>query len=319
MSRKSRILIYIIFVVFILIGFLVFFITKNQMETDSITSENKKLQVVTTLFPLYDFSKNIGQDKVDVILLLPPGVEPHSFDPKPGDIIFINNADIFIYTGKFMEPWAEDILKSVANKNLLVVDASSGINLISLAPEDQNKNTASIDPHIWLDFDNDKTIIDLITAAFVKKDPKNKLFYEKNAEEYKSKLTELDREYMSTLSYCKSKKIIYAGHYAFGYLVKRYDLEYIAVQGLSPDAEPTANDLINIINQIKENNIKYIFYEELSSPKIAEMLSKETGTKLLFLNPGANISKEQLESGVTFISIMKNNLENLKIGLEYNQ
>jgi len=319
MSRKSRILIYIIFVVFILIGFLVFFITKNQMETDSITFENKKLQVVTTLFPLYDFSKNIGQDKVDVILLLPPGVEPHSFDPKPGDIIFINNADIFIYTGKFMEPWAEDILKSVANKNLLVVDASSGINLISLAPEGQNKNTASIDPHIWLDFDNDKTIIDLITAAFVKKDPKNKLFYEKNAEEYKSKLTELDREYMSTLSYCKSKKIIYAGHYAFGYLVKRYGLEYIAVQGLSPDAEPTANDLINIINQIKENNIKYIFYEELSSPKIAEMLSKETGTKLLFLNPGANISKEQLESGVTFISIMKNNLENLKIGLEYNQ
>jgi zinc transport system substrate-binding protein len=320
MSKKSRILIYIIFVVLIFIGFLVFFIIKNQIGTDNNTaSENKKLQVATTLFPLYDFAKNIGQDKADVFLILPPGVEPHSFDPKPGDLIFINNADIFIYTGKFMEPWAEDILGSIKNENLLVVDASGGINLISLVAEGQSENTTPIDPHIWLDFDNDKTIVDSIATAFAEKDPKNKSFYEKNAKEYKMKLAELDEKYASSLSYCKSKKIIYAGHYAFGYLAKRYGLEYIAAQGISPDAEPTINDLINLVNQIESSNIKYVFYEELASPKIAEMLSKETGAKLLFLNPAANISKEQLESGATFISIMESNLKNLKIGLEYNK
>jgi zinc transport system substrate-binding protein len=118
---------------------------------------------------------------------------------------------------------------------------------------------------------------------------------------------------------CSSKEIIYAGHYAFGYLTKRYGLEYFAAQGVSPDSEPTAADLINLVNQIKKDNIKYIFYEELSSPKIAQTLSDETGAELLLLNAAHNISKEQLEQGATFISIMKNNLTNLKIGLGYKE
>lgn len=320
MSKKSRILIYIIFIVLIFIGLLVFFLLKSQTGNDKNTvSENKKLQVVTTLFPLYDFAKNIGQDKVQVTLLLPPGVEAHSFEPKPSDVLLINKADIFIYTGKFMEPWAEDIIKSITNKNLVVVNASNGINLISAVFNNPDEPAGSIDPHIWLDFDNDKMIVNSIAAAFVKKDPENKSFYEKNAKEYNLQLTDLDKDYKSALSLCKSKEIIYAGHYAFGYLAKRYGLKYLAAQGVSPDAEPTANDLINLVNQIKKDNIKYIFYEELASPKIAETLSKETGAKLILLNAAHNVSKEQLEKGITFISIMKSNLENLKIGLEYKQ
>jgi len=299
---------------------LVFFILKGQTENDKSTvSENKKLQVVTTLFPLYDFAKNIGQDKIRVTLLLPPGVEAHSFEPKPADVILINQADIFIYTGEFMEPWAEDIVKSITNKNLLVVNASNGINLIPAVFHDSYESARSIDPHIWLDFDNARMMVNSIMKAFTEKDPENKSFYEENAKEYNQQLADLDDDYKSALSLCKSKEIVYAGHYAFGYLAKRYGLKYLAAQGVSPDAEPTANDLINLVNQIKEDNIKYIFYEELSSPKIAETLSNETGTKLLILSAAHNVSKEQLNEGVTFISIMKSNLNNLKIGLEYKQ
>lgn len=262
-----------------------------------------KINVVTTLFPFYDFAKVIGGDKTVVSLLLPPGVDAHSFEPKPGDIFKINQADVFIYTGDFMEPWAKDVLNGINNKNLLIMNASNGVNLIPA------------DPHIWLDFSNDKIIINSITNALAEKDPANKSFYEKNAMTYGKQLTDLDDEYSSALSQCSSKEIIYGGHYAFGYLAKKYGLKYIAAQGVSPDAEPTANELAALVNQIRNNSIKYVFYEELSGPKIAETLANETGAKLLLLNAGHNIAKSDLDKEVSFIDIMKKNLENLKIGL----
>src|SRR4030042_3394042 len=114
----------------------------------------KKLKVITTLFPLYDMAKRIGADKADVSLLLPPGVEAHSFEPKPSDIVKINEADIFVYTGKFMEPWAEDVIKGVANNNLIVVDASRGAKMVTGVFHDAEEPAGSLDPHIWLDFDN---------------------------------------------------------------------------------------------------------------------------------------------------------------------
>jgi zinc transport system substrate-binding protein len=320
MSKKIKTLIYSIFIIFIVIGLMVFFILKNQSDNSkNVTSGHKKLQIVTTLFPLYDFVKNIGQDNVDVTLLLPPGVDAHSFEPRPGDVILINQADIFVYTGKFMELWADDIVKSITNKNLLVVNASNGITLIPAVSNDSNEQNSSIDPHIWLDFDNAGIIVNSIAKALSEKDPANSPKYEKNATGYLQQLKDLDNEYKSDISLCSSKEIIYAGHYAFGYLVKRYGLKYFAAQGVSPDSEPTAVDLINLVNHIKKDNIKYIFYEELTSPKIAQALSDETGAKLLLLNAGHNISRDQLRQGITFITIMKNNLTNLKIGLGYKE
>ena len=263
-----------------------------------------KITVITTLYPLYDFVKNVGQDKVDVSLLLPPGTEAHSFEPKPNDVIKINQSDIFIFTGKFMEPWVDDLISGLTNKKLLIIDDSVGVKLISQ------------DPHIWMDLSNAQTMVNTITQALVTKDPSNKNFYETNANIYNQKLAALDQTYQSTISSCKTKEIIYGGHYALGYLVTRYGLKYSSAQGISPDSEPTVNDLIQLINQIKRDNIKYIFYEELSSPKIAQTISQESGAKLLFLNSAHNISKNQFDQGISFISIFENNLSSLKIGLE---
>jgi zinc transport system substrate-binding protein len=274
-----------------------------------------KIIVVTTLFPLYDFAQNIGQDKVEVSLLLPPGVEPHSFEPKPSDIAKISKADVFVYTGKFMEPWAEDIIKGISGRNVKVVDSSADIKIIPAVFYDKDEPKGSMDPHIWLDFDNAKIIVDNIAQALSEKDTANADYYKQKAGEYKDALSMLDNKYKAALSSCKSKEIVYGGHYAFGYLARRYGLQYLAAQGISPDAEPTAQDLIRLVQQIKKDNIRYVFYEELTNTKIAETLVNETQAKMLPLNAAHNITKKDFENKVSFLSIMENNLRNLKLGL----
>jgi len=279
-------------------------------------SRMKKLKVITTIFPLYDMARNIGADKAEVSLLLTPGVEAHSFEPKPSDIVKINEADVFVYTGKFMEPWAEDVIRGAVNKNLIVVDASLGIKVIPVVFHDADEPAGSPDPHIWLDFDNAKIMVKNIAQTFQLKDSADRDFYEKKANDYSNKLTGLDTLYKTTLATCKDKEIVYGGHYAFGYLARRYGLKYLAAQGVSPDAEPTANDLVRLVEQIKKNKIRYIFYEELTSPKIAETIAGETNAKMLLLNAAHNLSRDQFDQGLSFFDILKRDLENLRVGLE---
>jgi zinc transport system substrate-binding protein len=282
-------------------------------------NNSKKVTIITTLFPLYDFAKNVGQDKVEVSLLLPPGTEPHTFEPKPSDIAKISSADVFIYTGKFMEPWAEDVLKGVSNNSLKVVDASAGIKMISGVFSDADKPAGSLDPHIWLNFDNDQKMVQVVADSLAEKDRANAKYYQQKASEYKNKFLALDAKYESSLSKCQSKKIVYGGHYAFGYLAERYGLEYLAAQGISPDSEPTAQDLVRLVEQIKKDDIKYVFYEELTTSKIAETLASETKAQMLLLNAAHNLTKKDFEKQISFISIMEQNLVNLKIGLECNK
>ena len=285
----------------------------------------KRVTVVTTLFPLYDFARTIGQDKVDASLLLPPGVEAHSFEPRPGDIVRINVADVFVYTGRFMEPWVADLLRSLANKTLIVADASEGINLIEGTGEhEENESVAEathphggMDPHIWLDFSNAQKMVDTICAALVEKDPQSKEFYLKNAEDYKRQLAGLDQEYQQALAQCRYRTIIHAGHFAFGYLAKRYSLTFLsAYKGFSPDAEPTPRDISELIEKTKQSGVKYVYYEELISPKVARTLAAEAGVQLLPLNGAHNVSRDALARGDTFLSVMQRNLESLKKGLE---
>jgi len=314
-----------------LLIFLIF--TSCQKKEEAITDQ-KKIRVITTLFPLYDFAKRIGQEKADVSLLLPPGVEAHDFEPSPADMRRIQNADIFIYTGSSMEPWVEKLLQSVDTKRLLVIDTSLGINLIK-GHHEHNEGEVSdssrrqendhfyghksdnLDPHIWLDFSNAIKMVDTIMAGYINRNPQNQDVYRKNANEYKKELESLDKKYKNTLSSCKNRVIIHAGHFVFGYLAKRYDLKYIsAYKGFTPDSEPTPKRLVEIIKTLKKYDLKTIYYEELITPKVAETISKETGCNLLMIHGAHNISKEDMDRGVTFISLMEKNLENLKIGMQ---
>ncbi len=290
--------------------------TKDRPE------DMKKISVVTTLFPLYDFTRAIAGNKADILLVLPPGVEAHAFEPKPADTLKIGRAGLFVYTGKYMEPWAQDILKSAANKKLTVADTSSGIKLLRFNEEahkadaDEGHHHELYDPHIWLDFENAMKMADTITDGLCKADPGNCDFYRKNAQGYKQKLAELDKRYRESLSGCRKKTLVHGGHFAFGYLARRYGLEYISAYEGSPNAEPTAKKLIALKKEITRNNIHWIFFEELLNPKVARIISQETGAGLLKLNGAHNVAKEEFGKGVTFLSLMEDNLVNLKTGLE---
>lgn len=280
---------------------------------------SRKLRVVCTLFPLYDFARNVGQEKVEVSLLLPPGVEAHSFEPKPRDIVAMQKADVLIYTGKAMEPWVEDVVNSVRNDKLLVIDASQGITLLSSRVEKQSyrHGVGNKDPHIWLDFTNAQKMVDTIADGFIRQAPDGKDFYLHNASTYKEKLEALDARYRQVINFCRKKVIIQGGHFAFGYLARRYGLTYIAAyEGAGEDIEPKPKDLIDLIQKVKKYEVKYVYYEELVQPKAARTLAEETGTGLLKLSAAHNVTRDEFARGVTFLAIMEQNLDNLKKGLE---
>jgi len=294
-------------------------------------SENsRKIKIITTLFPFYDFAKEVGQDKVDVSLLLPPGAEAHSFEPSPRDIIKINESSIFIYTGSDMEFWASDILKSIKNNKLKIIDASRGIELLERDPDKEEKhlneknehngehNHGKKDPHIWLDFSIDQKIVNDVFMALSEIDPANKNFYEKNTKIYIQKLDSLDKKYKDVIARCSKKVIMSGGHFVFGYPAKRYGLKYISpYTNFSADSEPSPRNITELIDNIKHFDIKVLYYEELLEPKVAKTISREAKVELLLLHGAHNLSKEELDKKITFLDIMNDNLEKLKIGLEY--
>lgn len=283
-----------------------------------------KLQVVTTLFPLYDFARTIAGTKGDVTMLLPPGVEPHSFEPKPDDIVRINNAGLFIYTNRYMEPWAVTILKGVYQSTLKVVDAGQGVTYLRAgeghghegnADHDAEHHAGGMDPHIWLDFGNAQLMVANILNGFLAADPANGEYYRKNAAVLSAALADLDQRYRSGLASCGSREILHGGHYAFGYLAHRYGLKYRAMTGVSSESEPSAAGMAAMVERIKRDRAHYIFAEELLSPRLTDTLANEAGVGVLKLNGAHNVSKDDFQRGVTFIDLMNENLKNLQKGL----
>ena len=285
----------------------------------------KKLTVVTTLFPLYDFARAIGGERTDVTLLLPPGIEPHTFEPKPADVMTVNKADIFVFTNEYMEPWAKSFLNGLPTHNITIVDTSKGVTLLKSGPEEEGEEAehgnlhhhhGGMDPHIWLDFANARIMVDNILVGMVGKDPANRDYYTARAAAYKAELTKLDDEYRTGLAGCGKRVFLHGGHYAFGYLARRYGLQYQSASAVNADAEPTPAKLADLVKLMRANGLKYVYSEELLSTRSAETIARETGATVLLLHGAHNISRDDLANRVTFISLMRKNLENLRTGLQ---
>jgi zinc transport system substrate-binding protein len=286
-------------------------------------SAQAHLKVVTTLFPLQEFAAAVGGENVQVEMIIPPGAEPHAWEPKPSDLAKIYRADIFLYMSPAMEPWVADLLKATRGARLEVVEASRSLPMLEVkgsrevSPQDRGHGREErVDPHVWLDFSLDRKIVDTIAAAFAEKDPANARRYRVNAGSYQARLEALDREYQSSLSPCRLRQIILGGHSAYAYLARRYGLEQIPLYGVSPDAEPTPKKLTAVIHAAKTHRVKYIFFEELVNPKLARVLAEEAGLQTLVLNAGANLTREQIRQKVTFLGLMEKNLANLRKGLD---
>jgi len=287
------------------------------MEKHANSNSASKIKIVTTIFPLMEFSKAVCGEKGEVSLLLPPGAEVHTWKPRPSDIIRVSSADLFIYIGAELEPWIHDLLKSLKNPDLTVLEVSEALPLHEdhVFGHQHSHAHQALDPHIWLDFGMDQIVVDKLAGVLSAMDPESSSFFQKNAALYKEKLSKLDQKFKEGLKECGHRTFILGGHSAFGYFARRYNLDQISLYGLSPNAKPTPKKLVEVVNLAKKHGIKSIYFEIYVSDELAKVMAKEVGAKTLILNPGANLTKEQLNSGTTFFDIMEKNLENLRNGL----
>lgn len=287
----------------------------------NIEAESEKPNVIVTLFPQYDMVRAIAKDKVNLELLLPAGVEPHSYEPTPNTIIRINESDLFVYTSDIMETWISNLFTELNDQGSIVVNSSNGVELITHLEEehsDEEDHDEEYDPHFWLDPLNAKIMAENITAGLIEMDPENADFYQANANIYLSELDKLDQEFIDLFNRVKLNKIIYGGHFAFGYLSNRFNIEILSpYTGYSPDAEPSVSSLAELINVMQENQIKVIFYEELVDPKIARTISEQTGANIEVLHGAHNLSQEEMAQGLTYLDVMRSNIEKLKVALNY--
>lgn len=296
------------------------------------TPETKKVQVAVSIYPLAEFVRAVGGDKVQVTTLVPAGVEAHSYELSAADMKKITQAQMFVYNGGGMESWADKVEASIKDKPVKVLQAGKGLFVkLEEHEHDEHKEEhkheehkheaghvhdhGGFDPHVWLDPVLASKQVVAIAETLQVVDPANKDYYQKNAQNYQEKLAKLDQEFKAMRSTAKQTAFV-TTHSAFASFAKRYDLEQIAIMGITPNVEPTPQALANLISLVKKEQIKYIFFEELVSPKIAETIAKEAGVKTLVLNPVEGLTKEQQEKKLSYLDLMQQNLANLKIALE---
>lgn len=291
-------------------------------KTDGKTAakDDKKLKVVATIYPVYEFVKQVGGDKVEVSMLVPPGAEPHDWEPTAKDLVKIKGAKLLVYQGSGLEPVDKLLAKDILGE---AVPVEAGKGLVKVHEEAAHKDDKKDkehdhdhqDVHVWLDPQLAQKEVEAIAAALVAADSGNADYYKKNAQGYIEQLKALDEEYKKGLANLSRKELV-TSHTAFAYLAERYGLEQVGIMGLSPDAEPTPEKMAEVAKYCREHQVKYIFFETLASPKLSETLAKETGAQLLVLNPIENLTEEEMKQGKTYISLMKENLTNLQKALK---
>lgn len=271
----------------------------------------EKIEAVGTFYPLAHFAAQVGGSLVAVANITPAGAEPHDYEPTPQDIAKTYGAKVFVMNGGGVDAWAEKIAPDLKSKGVTVVDMQ---NSIALATAPAGAETA-LDPHIWLDPVLAEQEIGLIRDAFIKADPGKAAVYTANAAAYIAQLARLDDEYKAGLASCRIKDIV-TSHAAFGYMAKQYGLTQIAIAGLSPDAEPSVQQLADIARLTKQNNVKYIFFESLVSPKLAQTIASEVGAQTIAFNPLEGLTDGQISSGETYLTVMRDNLDKLRLALD---
>lgn len=296
-------------VAFILLASPIF--SKPDELKEQSTESSMKKSVVVTIFPLYDFTRNIAEGRVELTLLTPVGIEAHSYEPKPSDLVPIRKADLFIYNSANFERYVTNLLETIKSSKMEVLDSSQSVSLIQ---SENEHGEEEFDPHFWLDPLNAIKQVLSIKVALVENDPANEEFYEANAIEYVKKIKDLDSKINSELSKCRQREFL-VFHRAFTYFAQRYNLTQLAVLGLSPEAEPTPKDVAKIVESARSMNIQVVYTEPTIDPRLAETIAKEITGQVLTLNPIENVSKEDFAHEKTYISIMEENLTSLLKGM----
>ena len=326
---------------------------------ENLPKDQKKLQVVTTIFPQYDFVRQIAGDNVSLTMLLKPGEETHSYEPTPQDIIAIQNADLFIYVGGENDEWVEDILESPEMedvKRLRLVDCVGNIlaeehvegmkeerghshedeeeenhdeeeeenhdeeehflHSAEETEEEHNEHVHTMDEHVWTSPGNAIDIVEHITEELCSLDPEHGQTYKDNAEAYEAQLKELDTEFRDVVENAKNHTLLFGDRFPFRYFAAEYGLDYYAAfSGCASDTEPSAATMAFLINKVKEEQIPVVLKMELSNDNIANAIAEACDVPVKVFYSSHNISAKQFEAGVTYLDLMKENVETLKEAL----
>lgn len=287
--------------------------------------EEGKILVYASFYTVYDFAQKIGGDRAQVVCLMKPGTEPHDWEPTPQDRAGLEEADVFVYNGAGIDGWAESLLSGLDRKGLKIVKTTADVQLLQYGvdsvtqstgdEEDHGHSHGENDPHTWLSPENARLELRAVADGLIVADPDNAAYYEGNYSLWAAECEKLDEAYRQGLKLLTQRSIV-VSHAAYGYLCNAYGLEQVAVQGFSPDAEPSPKKMAEVIDFINENGIKAIFFEEAASPAVAEAVSRETGVEVLVLNPVESLSRERQEAGEDYFSVMEQNLETLLSALE---
>ncbi len=286
-------------------------------------NKDGKLSIVTTIFPQYDFVRQIAGDNVDITMLLSPGAESHSYEPTPQDIIKIQESDLFIYVGGEGDVWVDTIVDSM-NKPLNTLTLMDCVDVVEEEhvegmqeeehedgdkhDHDEEKEEAELDEHVWTSPKNAIKMVKCISDELCSIDAKNADEYKSNTEKYVSELEELDKKFEQIVSDGKRDTIIFADRFPLRYFADAYKLSYFAAfPGCSSDTEPSASTIAFLIDKIKEEKIPVVFNIEFSNKKVSDTISKSTGAKMLEFHSCHNVSSDDFKNGVTYLDLMNKN------------
>ena len=325
-----------------IISFLILIITMTFLvlvfKPETIIKDENKIQIVATLFPQYDFAKQIVGDKAEVTLLVGSGVETHNFEPTAQDMVMmLDKTDMFLYTGTFLEPWTEDIIETLSESDCDIIDVSENIELIKIEEfqeryinneiesddhdhkeekhnhDDSCDHQDMYDGHIWQSLDNAQVMIENILNAICKIDSENAEYYKENANKYKEEIKKLDTEIEEIVEKSREKEIAVGGEFAYAYFVEQYDLKFVSVYtNCGHGEDPSIAKVKSVIDYINDNNMPAVYYEELSEGTVAKMIAEETKAEALVLYSIHNGNPEK----DSYVSLMRKNIENLKKGLK---
>lgn len=292
----------------LVLGGVIFLVLLGSMIKNKYMDKNTdimgKINVVTSFYPLTFLAEEIGGQQIKVTTLTPAGVEPHDWEPAASDLVTMEKSQVIFLNGGGLEAWSEKIKNNFDGTTTNVVTVGEGII-----------DPTTVDPHIWLSPSLAIKEAETIYQTLIKIDAINQAYYQTNFEALKNKLADLDKAYQQGLVTCQSKTIV-TSHLAFGYLAKSYGLMQVGIAGLSPEEEPSVQKMAQLSQEIKEKHIKYLFFETMASPELAETLAAETGAKTLVLNPIEGLTNDDIKNGANYLTIMQSNLENLRTALE---
>ena len=292
-----------------------------------------KLSVVSLIFPSWDFVRVIAGDRVNLVMLLPPGAESHSYEPSPRDIIAIKNSDLFIYSGGESTKWADRILESLDDSGEILNGRMKLLKLMDLVhtveeeivegmeddegDDDKGENKYyAYDEHVWTSPGNAKAIALAICESLCALDPANEEFFRRNTAEYVASLDELDASFRAVVKDAKRNVIIFGDRFPFRYLADAYGLKYFAAfPGCSAEAEPSAATVAFLINKVKDENIPVVFHIELSNEKMADAIAEAAGAGKLLLHSCHTVTRKEFENGANYLDLQKANVEHLREAL----